>query len=159
MKTTTTAKYSRRIRGKSLSFLMIRGVSLGDGEAVDRPGPRCHRQAVLYRLARPALFAFDAERAHGLAIKGLRILPRRPAASGGPLETRVAGLLFPNPVGMAAGFDKDGEVPDALLGQGFGFVEVGSITPRPQAGSPRPRLFRLAEDRAVINRMRFNNRG
>ncbi len=114
---------------------------------------------MLYRLARPALFALDAERAHGLAIRGLRMLPRRPAAGGGPLETRVAGLDFPNPVGMAAGFDKDGEVPDALLGQGFGFVEVGSITPRPQAGNPKPRLFRLAEDRAVINRMGFNNGG
>jgi len=78
---------------------------------------------------------------------------------GGPLETTVAGLAFPNPLGMAAGFDKDGEVPDALLGLGFGFAEVGSITPRPQAGNPRPRLFRLVEDRAVINRMGFNNGG
>src|SRR6187397_587595 len=77
----------------------------------------------------------------------------------GPLETHVAGLAFPNPLGMAAGFDKDGEVPDALLGLGFGFAEVGSITPRPQAGNPRPRLFRLVEDRAVINRMGFNNGG
>jgi len=71
----------------------------------------------------------------------------------------VAGLDFPNPVGMAAGFDKDGEVPDALLGLGFGFAEVGSITPLPQAGNPKPRLFRLVEDRAVINRMGFNNGG
>src|SRR6187397_2669310 len=77
----------------------------------------------------------------------------------GPLETHVAGLAFPNPLGMAAGFDKDGEVPDALLGLGFGFAEVGSITPRPQAGNPKPRLFRLVEDRAVINRMGFNNGG
>src|SRR5690606_4884165 len=86
-------------------------------------------------------------------------MPRRPDRPGGPLATEVAGLAFPNPLGMAAGFDKDGEVPDALLGRGFGFVEVGSITPRPQAGNPRPRLFRLAEDRAVINRMGFNNGG
>ena len=114
---------------------------------------------MLYRLARPGLFAFDAERAHRLAIAGLRALPRKAAAPDGPLETEVAGLTFPNPLGMAAGFDKDGEVPDALLGLGFGFVEVGSITPRPQAGNPRPRLFRLAEDRAVINRMGFNNGG
>ena len=71
----------------------------------------------------------------------------------------MAGLRFPNPLGMAAGFDKDGEVPDALLGLGFGFAEVGSITPLPQAGNPRPRLFRLAEDEAVINRMGFNNGG
>ena len=114
---------------------------------------------MLYRLARPALFALDAERAHGLAIAALKAMPRRPAALGGPLETQVAGLTFPNPLGMAAGFDKDGEVPDALLGQGFGFVEVGSITPRPQAGNPKPRLFRLVEDRAVINRLGFNNEG
>ena len=114
---------------------------------------------MLYRLARPALFTLDPERAHGLAIAALKALPGSPAPSGGPLETHVAGLAFPNPVGMAAGFDKDGEVPVALLGLGFGFVEVGSITPRPQAGNPRPRLFRLAEDRAVINRMGFNNGG
>ena len=114
---------------------------------------------MLYRLARPGLFALDPERAHDLAIAALRLLPGRPASLGGPLETEVAGLAFPNPLGMAAGFDKNGEVPDAMLGQGFGFVEVGSITPRPQAGNPRPRLFRLAEDRAVINRMGFNNGG
>jgi len=115
---------------------------------------------VTYRLLRPALFTLDAERAHGLAIAALRALPARaPAALAGPLETCVAGLAFPNPLGMAAGFDKDGEVPDALLGLGFGFAEVGSITPRPQAGNPRPRLFRLVEDRAVINRMGFNNGG
>ena len=114
---------------------------------------------MLYRLARPALFALDPERAHGLAIAALKALPGRPARLGGPLETTVAGLTFPNPLGMAAGFDKDGEAPDALLGRGFGFVEVGSITPRPQAGNPRPRQFRLAEDGAVINRMGFNNGG
>jgi dihydroorotate dehydrogenase len=115
---------------------------------------------MLYRLARPALFAFEAERAHGLALAALRLKPAgRPQSLGGPLHTEVAGLAFPNPLGMAAGFDKDGEVPDALLALGFGFAEVGSITPRPQAGNPRPRLFRLAEDRAVINRMGFNNRG
>jgi dihydroorotate dehydrogenase len=114
---------------------------------------------MLYRLARPALFALDAERAHGLAIVALKAMPGTPAPLGGPLETRVAGLAFPNPLGMGAGFDKDAEVPDALLGKGFGFVEVGSITPRPQAGNPKPRLFRLAEDCAVINRMGFNNGG
>ena len=86
-------------------------------------------------------------------------MPRRALAASGPLATSVAGLTFPNPLGMAAGFDKDGEVPDALLGLGFGFAEVGSITPLPQAGNPRPRLFRLWEDRAVINRMGFNNGG
>jgi dihydroorotate dehydrogenase len=115
---------------------------------------------MLYRFLRPALFALDAERAHGLAIAALKL---RGAGGGppepGPLAIEVAGLGFPNPLGMAAGFDKDGEVPDALLGLGFGFAEVGSVTPLPQDGNPRPRLFRLAEDRAVINRMGFNNCG
>jgi dihydroorotate dehydrogenase len=115
---------------------------------------------VTYRLLRPALFMVNPERAHTLALRALRARPAgAPAPLGGPLETQVAGLAFPNPVGMAAGFDKDGETPDALLGLGFGFAEVGSITPRPQPGNPKPRLFRLAEDRAVINRMGFNNSG
>ncbi|MFM5916758.1 MAG: quinone-dependent dihydroorotate dehydrogenase [Novosphingobium sp.] len=115
---------------------------------------------MLYPLFRPALFMLDAERAHHLSLSGLKVMPKLGHASpGGALSTRVAGIEFPNPVGMAAGYDKDGEVPDALLGLGFGFVEVGSITPLPQLGNPRPRLFRLAEDRAVINRMGFNNRG
>lgn len=114
---------------------------------------------MLYALLRPTLFQLDAERAHGLALAGIKWLPRRRAKLGGPLAINVAGLDFPNPLGMAAGFDKDGEVPDALLRLGFGFAEVGSITPLPQPGNPRPRLFRLAEDRAVINRMGFNNGG
>jgi len=114
---------------------------------------------MLYRLARPALFALDAERAHGLAIAALKLRGPGSPPEPGPLSSNVAGLTFPNPLGMAAGFDKDGEVPDALLGLGFGFAEVGSITPLPQAGNPKPRLFRLAEDGAVINRMGFNNRG
>jgi dihydroorotate dehydrogenase len=115
---------------------------------------------MLYSLIRPVLFALDAERAHGLALTALKLLPAgSPPRVGGPLETRLAGMTFPNPLGMAAGFDKDGEVADGLLGLGFGFAEVGSITPLPQAGNPRPRLYRLAEDRAVINRMGFNNGG
>jgi dihydroorotate dehydrogenase len=115
---------------------------------------------VLYSLIRPALFRIDAETAHGLALKGLRLAgPARAPAFAPGLASDVAGIAFPSPVGMAAGFDKDGEVPDALLGLGFGFAEVGSITPLPQAGNPRPRLFRLVEDRAVINRMGFNNGG
>ena len=115
---------------------------------------------MLFPLIRPALFALSPETAHGLALRALK-LQRQAAAPvpGGPLATRIAGLDFPNPLGMAAGFDKDGEVPDALLGLGFGFAEVGSITPLPQAGNPRPRLFRLTEDRAVVNRMGFNNGG
>jgi len=115
--------------------------------------------AMFYTLLRPALFQLDAERAHGLALASIKWLPRMRARPGGPLAVSVAGLDFPNPLGMAAGFDKDGEAPDALLGLGFGFAEVGSITPLPQAGNPKPRLFRLAEDRAVINRMGFNNGG
>jgi len=115
---------------------------------------------MLYEIIRPLLFRIEAERAHGLAIAALKLFGGgRPDNPDGPLATKVAGIRFPNPVGMAAGFDKDGEVPDALLGLGFGFAEVGSITPLPQPGNPRPRLFRLAEDRAVINRMGFNNGG
>ena len=114
---------------------------------------------MLFRLARPALFALDPERAHVLTIKALKAMPVRPPAAPGPLAVEVAGIRFPNPVGIAAGFDKDGEVPDQLLGLGFGFAEVGSITPRPQAGNTKPRLFRLVEDGAVINRMGFNNGG
>ena len=115
---------------------------------------------MLYSLLRPALFLLDAERAHQLSLAGLKILPMRmPAKADGPLASEVAGLKFPNPLGTAAGYDKDGEVPDALLGLGFGFAEVGSITPLPQAGNPRPRLFRLTRDGAVINRMGFNNHG
>jgi len=115
---------------------------------------------MIYRFLRSVLFQLDAETAHRVALTALKLpSPRQPARTGGPLAIRVAGIDFPNPLGMAAGFDKDAEVPGALLRQGFGFVEVGSITPLPQIGNPRPRLFRLAEDRAVINRMGFNNGG
>ncbi|MEM1196831.1 MAG: quinone-dependent dihydroorotate dehydrogenase [Pseudomonadota bacterium] len=118
---------------------------------------------MLFRLARPALFSLDSETGHRLAIAGLKALPSRGSRSSlalpGPAQIEVAGLTIPNPVGVAAGFDKDAEVPDALLGLGFGFTEVGSITPRPQSGNPKPRLFRLVEDDAVINRMGFNNAG
>lgn len=114
----------------------------------------------LYPLVRPLAFALDAERAHRATIAGLKLLPRRlPPRFPPSLKTTVAGLDFPSPVGLAAGFDKDAEVPEQMLGLGFGFVEVGTITPRPQAGNPMPRLFRLRADDAVINRMGFNNRG
>ena len=116
-------------------------------------------RGMLFDLARPALFAIDPERAHRLTVRALALAGRRGPPAAGALAIDVAGLGFPNPLGMAAGFDKDAEVPDQLLGLGFGFAEVGSITPRPQAGNPRPRLFRLIEDRAVINRMGFNNGG
>ena len=114
----------------------------------------------LYPLLRPFAFALDAERAHRATIAALKLLPAGKAAAPDPvLSVQVAGLDFPNPVGLAAGFDKDAEVFRQMLGFGFGFVEMGTLTPLPQAGNPRPRLFRLAEDRAVINRMGFNNEG
>lgn len=114
---------------------------------------------MLYSLFRPALFLADAETAHGLSLAALRLLPRRASPANPILQQRVAGLDFPNPVGLAAGYDKNGEVFQAAYGLGFGFVEVGSVTPKPQSGNPRPRLFRLVEDNAVINRMGFNNDG
>jgi dihydroorotate dehydrogenase len=113
----------------------------------------------LYLLLRPLIFALDAERAHRLTITGLKAVPYRAASFDPVLEQKLFGLSFPSPVGLAAGFDKDAEVPDAMLSLGFGFVEVGTVTPLPQGGNPTPRLFRLAEDGAVINRMGFNNRG
>jgi dihydroorotate dehydrogenase len=114
----------------------------------------------LYPLLRPFVFRLDAERAHLLSIAALERAPRKASPAADPrLATRVAGLDFPTPVGLAAGYDKDARVPDAMLGLGFGFVEVGTLTPRPQLGNPKPRLFRLVDDRAVINRMGFNNGG
>src|SRR5689334_18574801 len=114
----------------------------------------------LYPLIRPLAFALDAEAAHRATIAALKLAPRRQPPRFSPvLRSTVAGLEFPSPVGLAAGFDKNAEVPEEMLGLGFGFVEVGTITPRPQVGNPKPRLFRLAEDRAVINRMGFNNDG
>jgi dihydroorotate dehydrogenase len=114
---------------------------------------------MLFPMIRPALFALDSEKAHRLTVEALKVSPARTPPPAGKLAVEVAGIALPNPLGMAAGFDKDAEVPDALFGLGFGFVEVGSITPLPQAGNPKPRLFRLVEDRAVINRMGFNNGG
>ena len=118
-------------------------------------------KSIFDRLGRKLLFAFDPETAHGLSIAALKSgLPicRAPAADP-RLSVQVAGLTFPNPLGMAAGYDKNGEVPDALLGLGFGFAEVGTVTPLPQPGNPKPRIFRLSEDAAVINRLGFNNEG
>jgi dihydroorotate dehydrogenase len=113
----------------------------------------------LYPLLRPFIFALDAEAAHRATIRALKFLPLHSAHLPQSLKTNVAGIDFPSPVGLAAGFDKDAEVASEMLSLGFGFVEVGTVTPRPQKGNSKPRLFRLSEDRAVINRMGFNNKG
>jgi dihydroorotate dehydrogenase len=114
----------------------------------------------LYPMLRPLAFRLDAERAHRATIAALKWMPhRRTPTFPRSLTTSIAGVGFASPVGLAAGFDKDAEVADAMLSLGFGFVEVGTLTPLPQAGNPRPRLFRLVEDGAVINRMGFNNQG
>jgi dihydroorotate dehydrogenase len=114
-----------------------------------------------YELAFPLIRRVDPEDAHRFALKALAagFVPTPAPVEDPALRVRAWGLDFPNPVGLAAGFDKDAEVPDALLAQGFGFVEIGSVTPRPQPGNPRKRLFRLTADEAVINRMGFNSRG
>ncbi len=115
-----------------------------------------------YALVRPFLFALDAERAHELTLRLLAVgdslgLPLSSPVSGKPIE--VMGLRFPNRVGLAAGLDKNGTAIDGLSRLGFGFLEVGTVTPRPQPGNPKPRLFRLPEHEAIINRMGFNNAG
>lgn len=113
-----------------------------------------------FRLARPLLNALDPETAHRLTIAALAALPVRAPPSADPrLATRLGALALPSPIGLAAGFDKDARALPALLAAGFGFVEVGTLTPRAQAGNPRPRMFRLPQDRAVINRLGFNNGG
>jgi dihydroorotate dehydrogenase len=118
----------------------------------------------VYSLARHLLFRLDAEQAHGLGLKAIEaayrsglnpLLAVRPA----PLKTKVFGVEFGNPVGLAAGLDKNGEHIDALMALGFGFVEIGTTTPRPQPGNPKPRMFRIPEQQAVINRLGFNNTG
>jgi dihydroorotate dehydrogenase len=114
----------------------------------------------LYPLLRPLIFRLDAERAHSLSIAGLNALPVSRAPEFDPvLTSELAGVRFPSPVGLAAGYDKDAEVYRQLLGLGWGFVEVGTITPKPQPGNARPRSFRLVEDRAAINRYGFNSCG
>ncbi|HBK56086.1 MAG TPA: dihydroorotate dehydrogenase (quinone), partial [Xanthomonadales bacterium] len=118
----------------------------------------------MYALVKPLLFGLDAETAHDAGLRGLD-LARRCGLTGllaqrpKPLPTRAFGLNFENPVGLAAGLDKNGAHVDALFALGFGFVEVGTVTPRPQPGNPRPRLFRMHAHQAIINRMGFNNVG
>jgi dihydroorotate dehydrogenase len=119
---------------------------------------------MLYRAIRPLLFALDPETAHRLSLKSLDLLARLGAAwliasEAPPLPVRAMGLHFPNPLGLAAGLDKNGEHIDGLAALGFGFLEIGAVTPRPQPGNPRPRLFRLREADALINRLGFNNLG
>lgn len=118
-----------------------------------------------YRAVRPGLMRLEPECAHGLTIAALRLGRRSglldPTHSGDDarLAVRVLGLRFANPLGLAAGFDKNAQVPDAMLALGFGFAEVGTITPLPQPGNPQPRIFRLREDQGLINRLGFNNEG
>jgi dihydroorotate dehydrogenase len=115
---------------------------------------------VLSRFALSALHRLDPETAHGLTIAALKLWPPSPPLPDDPrLAVSAFGLHFPNPLGLAAGFDKNAEIPDQALRMGFGFAEVGTITPLPQAGNPKPRLFRLTKDEAVINRFGFNNAG
>ena len=119
---------------------------------------------MLYSLIRKFFFALDPELAHGLGMNGIEFLNRagiacllaKPVAAN-PVE--LMGLTFPNPVGLAAGLDKNGEHIDALASLGFGFIEIGTVTPRPQPGNPKPRMFRITEKQAIINRMGFNNHG
>src|SRR6266446_1888974 len=122
--------------------------------------------ASVYRLIRPALRRLPPEAAHELTLRALelgavRFLGESAGREPDPpaLAQRLWGLDFPNPVGLAAGYDKDARVPEAMLQLGFGFVEVGTVTPRPQPGNPKPRVFRLEEDQAIINRMGFNSGG
>jgi dihydroorotate dehydrogenase len=119
---------------------------------------------MMYAMVRPLLFRLEAETAHRFTLGALGRLERAgllraPAPPPGSCARTVMGLSFPNPVGLAAGLDKNGEYVDALARLGFGFIEVGTVTPRAQPGNPRPRLFRLPDARAVINRMGFNNGG
>ena len=126
------------------------------------PGSRLgERVADLYRLVQPLLRALPPETAHRLTVAALaaRLGGRAREPDPPSLRRQLWGLDFPNPIGIAAGFDKDARAPSALLRLGFGFVEVGTVTPRPQPGNPKPRVFRLDEDRAVINRMGFNSGG
>ena len=119
------------------------------------------RSMFMHDIATQALRFIDPETAHRAAISGLKLGlgPRARADRWTRLKTKLAGLDLPNPIGLAAGFDKNCEAPDAMLAAGFGYVECGTVTPRAQEGNPRPRIFRLSADRAVINRLGFNNEG
>lgn len=114
----------------------------------------------MYKLIRPILFRFDPETIHDMAIKALRLRGKLGCIEkASSLPVKVMGLNFTNPIGLAAGLDKNADAVDGLAAQGFGFIEVGTVTPRPQPGNPKPRLFRLPQAQAIINRMGFNNKG
>jgi dihydroorotate dehydrogenase len=117
--------------------------------------------SLAFSFARPVLFGFPPERAHELTLRALEagLYPRCAAAADPRLAVSAMGLAFSNPIGIAAGYDKDARVPDAVLGLGCGFAEVGTVTPEPQAGNPQPRVFRLVAEEALINRLGFNNGG
>ncbi len=134
------------------------------GKIVSLCRSSCQERVISYSLLRPLLFRLEAETAHHVTLKALRVAHGFGVASlstGPALDAprEVMGLRFPNPVGLAAGLDKNGEYIDALADLGFGFIEVGTVTPRPQPGNPRPRMFRLPQAEAIINRMGFNNDG
>lgn len=116
---------------------------------------------LIEKIGLKALHQIDPERAHGLALMAMKagVVPLSGLVTTDRLKTRFCGMEMQNPIGLAAGYDKNATVVDALTQAGFGFVEVGAVTPRPQAGNPKPRLFRLTEDQAVINRFGFNNEG
>src|SRR5688572_3538810 len=119
----------------------------------------------MYKFFRPLLFLVDPEKIHALIFGVLKLPGFRPALKlffqfeDPRLEKKLFGLTFRNPVGLAAGFDKDAKLIDSLAGLGFGFIEIGTLTPKPQPGNSKPRLFRLPKDKALINRMGFNNEG
>ncbi len=117
--------------------------------------------STMFHLARPMLFALAPEQAHEVTLKSLEagVYPRDIGAGDPRLAVTIGGLAFANPIGIAAGFDKDARVPDAILGMGFGFAEIGTVTPKPQAGNPQPRVFRLVAQNGLINRLGFNNGG
>ena len=122
------------------------------------------RGPMIYRSLQSLMFRLDAERAHELALTGLKFsrplgIPRMIGAGVPRLERQLMGMRFPNPVGLAAGLDKNGDYIRGLAALGFGFLELGTVTPRPQPGNPRPRMFRLRASKAIINRMGFNNKG
>ncbi|XP_033732369.1 dihydroorotate dehydrogenase (quinone), mitochondrial-like [Pecten maximus] len=154
MKPRTTFSFAKYM--KQLGIVMVGGTIAFVGIETLSGGEKFYRQVLM-----PSLHVLDAETAHRLAVKAAKykMVPRQWKPDPPSLSTTVFGRKFNNPVGMAAGFDKDGEAVEGLFAMGFGFVEVGSVTPKPQPGNPRPRVFRLPQDKAIINRYGFNSEG